>query len=347
MRRIRSNFKDQKSYPGLLASVSRLAVCSALSMIISTTALAEVKEFTLTVTDGSKDLMGNQIAVMNYNGTVPGPEIRVKEGDIVRIKLRNMSGEKHGLFFHGLHLPPLVSMQEEVPVEPGYEYTYEFEAKPSGTHLYHCSWNMAEHLNMGLYGAFIVEGKDEKKFDKEFVYVLNDWSSKAARGEGQHERGHPRTLMDNDITTINDIVVKGDNPVIIDMMKGEQIRLRLANIGHLPHKLSFANGFIVTHEDGYAVPEPQKKDELIIYSGKSYDIVLTADRMGNSPFFHSVTMPKGARQLLMEEQAGHTSKSWQMEDMRAEVSDENVKTPMQMAMEKEVRIIVLKVKGAL
>src|SRR3989338_7574819 len=123
------------------------------------TAGGDVKEFTFVVAEGNIELNGTKFSVWTYNGTVPGPEIRVKEGDIVRVKLQNKSGAKHGMFFHGLHVPPKVAMQEDVPVEPGYEYTYEFEAKPSGTHLYHCSYNMAEQLDRGMYGAFIVEEK--------------------------------------------------------------------------------------------------------------------------------------------------------------------------------------------
>src|SRR3989338_3038836 len=85
---------------------------------------AGVKEFTFVVAEGNIELNGTKFSVWTYNGTVPGPEIRVKEGDIVRVKLQNKSGAKHGMFFHGLHVPPKVAMQEDVPVEPGYEYTY-------------------------------------------------------------------------------------------------------------------------------------------------------------------------------------------------------------------------------
>ena len=98
---------------------------------------------------------------------------------------------------------------------------------------------MAEHLGRGMYGAFIVEAADEPEFDKEFVYILSDWSSKSAKGEGHHETGHPRTMMDNDITTINDRAVTGDNPMIMDVRSGEKIRTRFANIGQLPHTLVF------------------------------------------------------------------------------------------------------------
>lgn len=273
---------------------------------ILSSAFAETREFTLTVTDGEIELNGVRFTVWRYNGMFPGPEIRVKEGDRVKVKLRNMSGAKHGLFFHGLHVGPKVSLQEQmVFVDPGYEYTYgEFIATPAGTHLYHCSWNMAEHLSRGMYGAFIVEGRDEPGFDKEFVYILSDWNSKAAKGEGHHEMGHPRTIMDYDITTINNQVV-GDNPIIIDVKMGERVRIRMANIGFLPHKISFPEGFIVTHEDGYPISEPKRQDSLTIYPGKRHDMVITLDRPGQWPFYHSVNISSSFTESLQNGHKGH------------------------------------------
>lgn len=306
-------------------------------------ASAEIKEFTLTVTEGKIDLGGTQFDVWRYNETVPGPVIRVKEGDTVRIKLKNMSGAKHGLFFHGIHVPAKVSLQEEVSVDPGYEYSYEFVAKPSGTHLYHCSANMAHHLSMGMYGAIIVEGKNEEKFDKDLIYILNDWSSKGAKGESHHEMGHPRTLMDNDIVTVNDKVVKDNDPIVLEVKQGERVRLRFANIGHLPQMLRFPGGFTVTHEDGYAVPKPEKREEIIVYPGKRHDIVVASDKTGEFPFYQSIKMPKGVGEVLMEQSAKHNSDGHKKEK-RASAHSEHGMGAMHTVMAKEVPILAINVK---
>lgn len=260
---------------------------------LASQSFAETREFTLTVTEGTIELNGTKFMVWKYNDMFPGPEIRVKEGDTVRVKLRNKSGAKHGLFFHGLYVNPRTSRQEEeIVVDPGYEYTYgEFVAKPAGTHLYHCSWNMAEHLSRGLYGAFIVEAKDEPKYDKEFVYIMSDWNSKVEKGEDHHGAGDPRSILGNDITSINDRAVTGDNPIVMDIKKGEKVRMRFANIGELPHTLRLKDGFTVTHEDGYRIAEPKSQDSLTIYPGKRYDIVITASKPGRFPFYHTITFP--------------------------------------------------------
>lgn len=272
---------------------------------------AETREFTLTVTDGKIELNGTEFMVWKYNDMFPGPEIRVKEGDVVKIKLKNMSSAKHGLFFHGLKVNARVALQEqEIFVDPDYEYTYgEFVAGPPGTHLYHCSYNMAEHLSRGLFGAFIVEEAkpipagskqgDEPKFDKEFVYILSDWNSKSEKGADHQGAGHPRAMMDNDITAINDRAVTGNNPIVMEAKVGERVRIRFANLGQLPHKIRFAESFLLTHEDGYRISEPKTQDSLTIYPGKRYDISITAKKSGKEIFYHSIEMPVGIKEKLM------------------------------------------------
>ena len=93
-----------------------------LSLVVPSLSEAAVKEFTLTVTEGEIELKGVKFSIWKYNNEFPGPVIRVKEGDTVRIKLRNTSGTKHGLFFHGLKVHNRMALQEQEPVDPGYEY---------------------------------------------------------------------------------------------------------------------------------------------------------------------------------------------------------------------------------
>ena len=77
----------------------------------------------------------------------------MKQGDTVRAKLKNLSGAKHGMFFHGVKVDSRTALQKQEPVDPDFEYVYEFKAEPVGTHLYHCSYNMAEHLSKGMFGG--------------------------------------------------------------------------------------------------------------------------------------------------------------------------------------------------
>jgi FtsP/CotA-like multicopper oxidase with cupredoxin domain len=108
-----------------------------------------------------------------YNGRVPGPTIRVTEGDRVRIRFTNASPHPHSIHFHGIHPANMDGVFEQVPT--GGQFVYEFDAEPFGVHLYHChTVPLAKHVAKGLYGVFIVDPKEGRpKADKEFVMVMN------------------------------------------------------------------------------------------------------------------------------------------------------------------------------
>ncbi|MEK6791821.1 MAG: multicopper oxidase domain-containing protein [Deltaproteobacteria bacterium] len=321
---------------GLIRLCLLLAV---LFVCIARPTNAEMREFTLSVTEGEIDLKGVRVPVWMYNGVFPGPEIRVKQGDTVRVKLKNLSGAKHGMFFHGVKVDSRTALQEQEPVDPDFEYVYEFKAEPVGTHLYHCSYNMAEHLSKGMFGAFIVEGKDEKKYDKEFVYIISDWSSRAASGKTSHESGHPASMKDNDITTINNKVIAGDEPLLMEVRNGETVRVRIANLGLLPHKLRFPQGLVatVTHEDGYLISNPRIHDALTIYPGKSHDLAIVAVK-GKWPLYHSIDMPRPA---FGAEGATNVSHDGHKDGHKHDTKTKEIKTKQVV----EDVAIVLEVKG--
>lgn len=109
-----------------------------------------------------------------YNGRVPGPTIRVREGDRVRVNFVNATEHAHTIHFHGVHVANMDGVYESVP--PGGRFTYEFDAEPFGLHLYHCHIPpLAKHIAKGLYGAFIIDPKAgwPNHADHEFVMVMN------------------------------------------------------------------------------------------------------------------------------------------------------------------------------
>jgi FtsP/CotA-like multicopper oxidase with cupredoxin domain len=108
-----------------------------------------------------------------YNGRIPGPTIRAREGDRLRIVLVNGSDHPHSIHFHGVHSATMDGVFKQVP--PGGSFTYEFDAEPFGVHLYHCHTPpLPKHISKGLYGAFIVDPHQGRaKADHEFVMVMN------------------------------------------------------------------------------------------------------------------------------------------------------------------------------
>ncbi len=126
-----------------------------------------------------------------YNGQVPGPTLRANEGDKLRIHFVNSGSHPHTIHFHGIHSAHHdgVTGIGRGDIEVGETFTYEFEAKPFGCHLYHCHTTpLKRHIHKGLYGAYIVNPDPAKHGEKakhrhpdhpeshewqEFVMVMN------------------------------------------------------------------------------------------------------------------------------------------------------------------------------
>lgn len=148
-----------------------------------------VKDFTLYVHRMTHALYpGASMAMWGFSlgdepstASVPGPTLRVTEGDTVRVTLQaTFAGFNHTLHWHGQHVPyemdgvPYVSQD---PVEPDQSFTYEFVAKPAGTYWYHCHVDAQHHIDMGMYGALIVDpqrAEDDPAYDQDYVMILDD-----------------------------------------------------------------------------------------------------------------------------------------------------------------------------
>jgi nitrite reductase (NO-forming) len=115
-------------------------------------------------------------AVWTFGGTVPGPVIRVKVGDRVRVHLKNPIENKmaHSIDFHASQVAPNDEMRS---IAPGQELVYEWIAEYAGVWMYHCATAPAlHHIANGMYGMVIVEPKEGlPKVDKEFAIVQSEW----------------------------------------------------------------------------------------------------------------------------------------------------------------------------
>ena len=115
-----------------------------------------------------------------YNGMVPGPLIRVTEGDKVKILVNNKLSEPTTIHWHGIQVPNNmdgIPDETQKPIQPGETFTYEFVAKPAGTYWYHSHYDSDKQISVGLSGAFIIEPKGglASKPDIDKVLMLNEW----------------------------------------------------------------------------------------------------------------------------------------------------------------------------
>ena len=136
-----------------------------------------VRAYMLTAVDKEIEVApGVFFPAWTYNGTVPGPVIRATEGDTLRVKFVNAGSHPHTIHFHGIHPTGMDGVFEVV--ETGGQFTYEFEARPAGMHLYHChSTPLKKHIHKGLYGAFIVDPAEPREPARELVLVMNGYDT--------------------------------------------------------------------------------------------------------------------------------------------------------------------------
>ncbi len=125
---------------------------------------------------------GKVITAMAYNGQVPGPELRVREGERVRIVLSNALGEATTVHWHGVNVPNAMDGVPDItqkPVPSGGTFVYEFEVQPAGTRWYHTHFKEHRQMDLGLAAPLIIEpaGKEPFPFDREYTLVLDDWAT--------------------------------------------------------------------------------------------------------------------------------------------------------------------------
>jgi plastocyanin len=126
---------------------------------------------------------GKKVKAWTFNGTVPGPTIRLAEGENVTIKYINKSPIPHTIHFHGNHDD--VNDGVTPQVMPGQTYLYNITGEPAGALMYHCHAPPTSlHIRMGMYGALIVDpvNKQQVAPAKEFVMVMGEYSLKNQMG---------------------------------------------------------------------------------------------------------------------------------------------------------------------
>jgi len=211
---------------------------------------------------------GNFVEAWAYNEQVPGPQIRVREGDRVRVILHNELPESTAIHFHGLELPNAqdgVPFITQPPVKGGQSYTYEFTVPNAGSHMYHSHHNSAKQVGLGLLGAFIVEPKvkgphDDPDVDQ--VFILND----GAHGYTFNGKSFPATA-----------------PLVAKL--GQKLRIRFMNEGMMIHPMHLHGMHMtVIAKDGWPLSSPWKCDTLNVAPGERWDVVVNCNNPGTWAF---------------------------------------------------------------
>jgi FtsP/CotA-like multicopper oxidase with cupredoxin domain len=253
------------------------------------------REFVLTASEFDWELMpGMPVRAWGYNGQVPGPEIRVREGDQVRITLRNALPVPTTVHCHGVFLRPEMDGPaglNQAPVLPGDEFVYEFEAKPSGTRWYHSHADSQLQVPMGLYGSLIIEPRVPVRpytYDRDVTLILGEWDNDLTPevAAGTAERSAKDQMMRGgelgaDVFLLNGKAHGGVPPLKI--REGERMLIRLINAGHMIHPIHIhGHSFKIVATDGNAVPIGMEwvKDTVLVGPGERYDLELVGEHPG-------------------------------------------------------------------
>ena len=182
-----------------------------------------LREWQLVAYDKEIEIVpGVKYAAWTYNGRVPGPTLRAREGDLLRIHFVNAGSHPHTIHFHGIHpaaMDGTPGVGEDVGgglIQVGEHFTYEFEARPFGLHLYHCHASpLAGHITKGLYGAFIVDPVEPRPPADELVMVQNAFD--------------PNFDEDNEVYAVNTVAFHFTHAPV-RVRRGRLIRIYLVNI---------------------------------------------------------------------------------------------------------------------
>ena len=255
---------------------------AAASLLAPAHSLAQTQTRTLRAAPAQQELAGAghpRTAVWSYNGSVPGPELRIRQGTRLRIDVENALGVETTVHWHGVRVPNAMDGVPHLTQPPiaanGGRFVYEFDLPDAGTYWYHPHLGSPEQVGRGLYGALIVEERAPPRVDRDVVWVLSDWRLDAkARIVDDF-----RSFMDSSHAGRigNTVTVNGAVRDTFEVRAGERIRLRLINAsnariyglnfeGHEPWLIAF---------DGQPLePRSLAKERLVLGPAQRADLII-------------------------------------------------------------------------
>ncbi|MBY3134620.1 DUF4396 domain-containing protein [Rhizobium laguerreae] len=225
-------------------------------------------------------LPGITVDAYTFNGQLPGPRIQIREGDRVRINVKNSLPESTSVHWHGLVLPNEMDGPAEItqpPIHPGETYVYKFTAGQSGSYFYHSHDHVDRQQALGLYGALMIDPAQADPTtiaDREYVILLQEWLKR----EGLTYPAMPMDGGQPNYFTINGRAYPETDT--IKMKVGETLKVRFvgSNNGFI-HPMHIHGGpFTVVARDGINLSPTARfqADTVNVGPGQRYDVIWTA-----------------------------------------------------------------------
>jgi len=328
-----SRLTAQSQVPGM-SPMPRMPAQNAAASKSGDTASAD---FTLRIAPVALEIAPSRfISTIGYNGTSPGPVLRMREGKSVTVDVINDTDASELVHWHGLFVPSEVDGSEEegTPmVPPGERHRYQFTSTPAGTRWYHSHAMAGADLHRGTYtgqyGFLIIEsGSDPGRYDQELFLALRDWEpfftdqmeNEAAEGGGlgsQLER--PATLdtrpngleVTSQLFSINDKALGAGEPIRV--RAGQRVLVHILNAGAIENRMIAFSGhqFHVIAMDGNPVPSTKSVDVLMLGPGERIDAYVEMNQPGVWILGSTDDMTRNAGMgVIVEYENQHSEPRW-------------------------------------
>lgn len=295
--------------------VNKIIGLVLLCFFLPSQVLGEVVEYDLSIERVRVNIHGIVSYGMMINEEIPGPVLHFTEGDIARIKVRNLMDVPTSIHWHGLLVPPgmdgvpLISFP---PIEPGAVFTYKFPIRQAGTYWYHSHSGLQEQR--GVYGSIVIQPAGKKPTMREEVVLFSDWTSEdpnevhrtlkrgsewyaVEKGSAQSIFGAAKTgnlggyfkrelirmpPMDIADVAYDYFLANGIPEISLDAKPGAKVKLRLVNGSATTYfNLQYSGGLMtIVAADGLDV-EPVELDRFLMAVAETYDVIVDVPQSGS------------------------------------------------------------------
>ena len=292
-----------------------LATSSAFAGISASAGFANTPPTNLIAQESDVQLLPGdygKTSLWCFDGSSPGPEIRVAQGGRVQRRLVNRFSQGTSTHWHGIRIDNAmdgVSGLTQDAVQPGDAFDYDFIVPDAGTYWYHAHNRSLEQVARGLYGALIVEEAEALDIDREEILILDDWRINPETAQIQNDFGAPHDLshagrLGNLITT------NGTFNLALSARRNERLRLRLVNASNARNfqlSLDGLDGWMVAL-DGMPLTAPIKvTDTMTLAPAQRIDLIVDVTaNVGETAHIVQVGREETFSQVAFEVEEGGT-----------------------------------------
>lgn len=214
--------------------------------------------------------------IWGYEGGVPGPELRLKQGERLLRRLVNDLPQATSVHWHGVRVPNAMDgvpgMTQEA-VLPGGQFTYDFTPPDAGTYWYHAHNQSIEQVARGLYGLLIVDEVDPPDVDHDISVVLDDWRlNEAGAITEDFDQMHDWTHAGR----IGNFVSAAVQPQVAHLRRNDRLRLRLVNVAVDRIMTIGLHGLVgaMVALDGMPLQVPEHADHVVLGPAQRADFIV-------------------------------------------------------------------------